>query len=344
MGRDSKIEWTHHTFNPWRGCTKVSAGCANCYAEAMSHRNPGVLGVWGPQGSRVIAAESMWRQPLKWDKEAAEAGVRRRVFCASLADVFEGPESMRVGDQLAVRNARARLMRLIDRTPNLTWMLLTKRPENVLPLLREAYEECLLEPMRWPDNVWIGASVEDQAAAEARIPVLLELPARVRFLSVEPLLGPVDLRHVVIQHRGLAFRIDAINGVRGYLRYRDGTEGLGADVWDAPVINWVILGGESGPGARPMNPHCVRSIRDQCVAAEVPFFFKQWGDWFPRCQWEWNPDLVLPDDDVAYNMTRDDLVQLKDGGDVHVMHRVGKKNAGRLLDGYEWNEIPWGGW
>jgi protein gp37 len=316
MGRDSKIEWTHHTFNPWRGCAKVSAGCANCYAEAMSHRNPAVLGVWGPQGSRVIAAESMWREPLKWDKEAAAAGVRRRVFCASLADVFEGPESMRVGEQLAVRNARARLMRLIDNTPHLTWLLLTKRPQNVYPLLRDAYRDCLLEPMRWPDNMWIGTSVEDQAAAEARIPALLELPARVRFLSIEPLLGPVDLRHFLYRREGV--------------KRKD--------------IDWVIVGGESGPGARPMSPQWVSDLKEQCVMSLVPFFFKQWGDWFPRCQWEWNPDLVLPDDDVAYNITRDDLVQLKDGGDVHVMHRVGKKAAGRLLDGDEWNEMPWGGW
>ena len=162
--KDSKIEWTDHTFNTHRGCTKVSAGCANCYAETLSGRNPAVLGIWGPNGTRVVAAESAWREPLKWNREAVEAGERHRVFCASLADVFEdwkgpmlnshgdelfsdriGGWSDRVGDKdghrlkLTMQDVRTRLYKLIDATPNLDWLLLTKRPENIrlmMPLFR----------------------------------------------------------------------------------------------------------------------------------------------------------------------------------------------------------------
>lgn len=131
MAENSKIEWTHHTFNPWRGCTKVSEGCKFCYAETMSGRNPGTLGIWGPRGTRVVAAESYWRQPLKWDKAAEAAGEQHRVFCASLADVFEGPESMPASEWPKVQAARAQLFGFIEATPHLDWLLLTKRPQNI---------------------------------------------------------------------------------------------------------------------------------------------------------------------------------------------------------------------
>lgn len=182
-------------FNPWRGCTKVSRGCANCYAEAGSKRNPAVLGVWGDAGTRVIASESYWRLPLKWDRQAAKAGERRRVFCASLADVFE--------DRPELVSPRQRLFRLIGDTPYLDWLLLTKRPENVLRMTHD--EWCPPVPghvsqnagdghsWKWPSNVWLGVSVEDQQRADERIPILLQTPAAVRFLSCEPLLGPLDL-------------------------------------------------------------------------------------------------------------------------------------------------------
>lgn len=165
MGQDSKIEWTHHTFNPWRGCTKVSDGCKHCYAETMSKRNPSVLGVWGPRGRRVVAAESYWRQPLAWNCDAEQAGERRRVFCASLADVFEGPETMPAESWPVVEAARARLWRLIEVTPWLDWLLLTKRPVNAA---QNSYVPITWWE-RWPDNVWIGTSVENQAAADERI-------------------------------------------------------------------------------------------------------------------------------------------------------------------------------
>jgi protein gp37 len=255
MGENSKIEWTHHTFNPWRGCTKVSPGCAHCYAETLSHRNPATLGVWGDKGTRVVAAESYWRQPLKWDREARAAGERRRVFCASLADVFE--------DRPDLVAPRVRLFHLINETPNLDWLLLTKRPENV-----RRFQGGAGVPRSWaesmPPNVWIGTSVEDQERADERIPHLLAIPAAVRFLSIEPLLGPVDLR-----------RIPNLSPDR--CRYFDDVESLtlNGKVYPSRRVHWVIVGGESGPKSRPMDRAWVLAIRDQCRAAGVPFFFKQ---------------------------------------------------------------------
>jgi protein gp37 len=223
MGQDSKIEWTHATFNPWIGCAKVSPGCAHCYAEEMMDHRYGRV-EWGPNGTRSRTSASNWKQPLGWDREAKADGVRRRVFCASLADVFE--------DRVELEAWRDDLFALIGRTPNLDWLLLTKRPENALRMVPWAADG--LGAHRWP-NVWIGASVEDQAAADERIPNLLAIPAAVRFLSV---------------HR---------------------------ESWPAERVSnfWVIVGAESGRGARPMDEDWVRSIRDQCREAGVPLFYKQ---------------------------------------------------------------------
>jgi len=281
MAENSKIEWTHHTFNPWRGCTKVSAGCANCYAETMSGRNPKTLGIWGPQGTRVVAAESYWREPIKWDREAKSAGERRRVFCASLADVFEdwdGPMVDAKGDvvtkfpstqnaPITMNDVRARLFDVIDATPNLDWLLLTKRPENISRMLCESLgfagkpnaqrspeessaEWCnrLLRQYFTRPNVWLGTSVENQKAADERILLLLQTPAAVRFLSCEPLLGPIHLASVISISKQSPL-----------------------------VIDWVICGGESGHGSRPCRVAWVRSIVKQCQAAEVPVFVKQLG-------------------------------------------------------------------
>lgn len=229
---NSKIEWTDHTFNPWIGCTKVSDGCKHCYAEAQQDKRYGRV-QWGPQGKRIRTAAANWRKPLKWDREAKAAGKRARVFCSSLADVFEEKP-----DQPEIDEWRSDLFELISSTPNLDWLLLTKRPENV----RKAWH---WELMGYPPNVWIGTSVENQEQADKRIPALLEIPAAVRFLSMEPLLGQVYIDQL-------------------------------------PRIDWVIVGGESGQNARPMHPYWARYIRNQCQAVGVPFFFKQWGEWQPR--------------------------------------------------------------
>lgn len=241
MAENSKIEWCRHTMNPWRGCTKVSEGCRFCYAETMSKRNPKSLGIWGNNGTRVVASEAGWRDVLKWDRAAEQAGERHRVFCASMADVCE--------DRDDLIEPRAKLIRTIAATPNLDWLLLTKRPENYLRL----FDRWLSD--QWPSNVWAGTSVENQEAADKRIPHLLKVPATVRFLSCEPLLGPISLPPVT--RDGYGTRV----GPAGY-----------------PVdgIDWVIVGG-SGPGARPCNVAWIRDIVTQCRAAGVPCFVKQVG-------------------------------------------------------------------
>jgi protein gp37 len=262
---ETKIEWAHYTFNCWRGCAKVSPGCANCYAETMSRRNPKVLGEWGPDGTRVVAAEPYWRLPAKWDREAAAAGERRRVFCASLADVFENrPELVA---------PRVRLYHLIQETPNLDWLLLTKRPENV-----RRFHGGGGVPRSWPENmppnVWLGTSVEDQARADERIPHLLRTPAAVRFLSCEPLLGPLRLGNWIARDcpscGGVGPDAPGFGDADPDCRR---CEGRGAP----EDIHWAIVGGESGPGARPCDVNWVRSLVRQCREADVPCFVKQLG-------------------------------------------------------------------
>jgi protein gp37 len=333
MAENSGISWTHNTFNPWRGCTKVSEGCRNCYAETMSGRNPGVLGIWGPNGNRVVAAESYWREPIKWNKQAAEAGERRRVFCASLADVFEdwdgpmmaaGKEDIILGEDYRASNGknrltmdmvRRRLFELIRVTPWLDWLILTKRPERMAEYVRTSTDSIdgVIAGGHWPSdfpNVWLGTSAENQKAADERIPHLLQTPAAVRFLSCEPLLGPVNL--------------SAYFG--GEYATVDGSE----DNYNFGV-DWVIVGGESGHDARPMHWRWAWSLRDQCQAAGVPFFFKQWG--------EWTSGIKSPMDreqGAASYMPG----KYHDFGDDTLALKVGKKNAGEMLDGRLWQEFP----
>lgn len=300
MAENSKIEWTDHTFNPWIGCTKVSAGCANCYAEQMMDHRYGRV-QWGPQGTRQRTSAANWRKPLAWNRKAAAEGRRYRVFCASLADAFE--------DRPELAPWRSNLFHLIQQTPRLDWLLLTKRPENVNRMIEQATG--FSDSAMWfhsAPHAWIGTSVEDQAAADERIPHLLRVPARVRFLSMEPLLGAVDL--------WAETRI-ANDPAIPYIS-----------------VDWVIVGGESGPKARPMEPGWARSIRDQCVAAGVPFFFKQWGEWRPADAYESTPGNVSP----ANLGRRFDRATGAPTGDL--MIRVGKSAAGRHLDGRTWDETP----
>ncbi|WP_374312972.1 DUF5131 family protein [Dongia sp.] len=233
MGANSTIEWTHHTFNPWWGCVRVSPACKNCYAEAWASRF--ALDVWGPKADRRRFSDAHWKEPLRWNREAAQAGERRRVFCASMADVFEARADL--------SPERERLWALIQATPQLDWLLLTKRPERI--------GATVPWQNKWPHNVWIGTSAENQKWADKRIPVLLTYPAVVRFISCEPLLGRLDV-----------------------------AKWLG-DQSSRQKINWVIAGGESGRRARPMLPIWVTSLRDQCSLSRTPFFFKQWGNWAP---------------------------------------------------------------
>lgn len=253
---NSKIEWTDHTFNPWIGCQKVSAGCANCYAESFANRFG--LAEWGAAGTRVRTSAVNWRQPLSWNRKAQAKGVRAKVFCASLADVFE--------DREEVAPWRADLFDLIAQTKSLDWLLLTKRPENVNCMVPARW----LAPGLWPVNVWIGTSVENQAAADERIPHLLEVPAQVRFLSMEPLLGYVDLSGRTVDDVWIDQDYADSDPELGRVVAREG--------WP---IHWVIVGGESGEHARPMLEPWARYALYQCGAAGVPFFFKQWGEYSP---------------------------------------------------------------
>src|SRR5271155_1261394 len=224
MAKYSKIEWTDHTFNPWIGCTKVSEACDDCYAEEGDNRWHWTAQGWGPGKPRRRTAAENWKEPLKWDRAAAATGTRSRVFCASLADVF---------DREVDPAWRADLWELIRQCPHLDWQLLTKRPQLITSFLPSDWGS------GWP-NVWLGTSVENQPRADQRIPHLVAVPAVVHFLSVEPLLAPISFKSL-------------------------------AD------IEWIIVGGESGPTPRPMAPSWVLDIQAQCTSAGIPFFFKQWG-------------------------------------------------------------------
>lgn len=300
MGENSEISWTHHTFNPWMGCSKVSEGCAHCYAETLMDTRYGKV-QWGPNGTRVRTSESNWRKPLAWDRAAKKAGERHRVFCSSLADVFEDWQGPIVGsgfddEELAIDDERTRLMTmddvrrdlfdLIDSTPNLDWLLLTKRPENI--------ERMVLDTCRgggwWArsKNIWFGTSVEDQKRADERIPELLKIPAAVRFLSMEPLLGPVDLTSIQTKsHWAFKAEPSKLNALRGYTYSRRERLVLNGIVeergetnfvdTECESVSWVIVGGESGQGARPCNLQWIRTLLIQCQAAGVPCFVKQLG-------------------------------------------------------------------
>jgi protein gp37 len=254
---NSKIEWCDATFNPWWGCVKVSDGCKNCYALTLSKRFG--YDIWGPAKTthRRMMSDNYWRQPLKWNAAAAKAGTRARVFCASMADVFE--------EHPEVEAPRLRLFELILDTPWLDWLLLTKRPENIKPMLQGMHvlKRDNVWDHLWPQrfqNVWLGTSVENQEQANKRIPELIKLPAAVHFLSCEPLLGAVDLSSWMV-----------------FEGQYEKAEWMLAKYGASQPLNWIIVGGESGHGARPMHPDWARSLRDQCQAAGVAVFVKQMG-------------------------------------------------------------------
>ncbi len=331
MGENTKIQWAHHTFNHVRGCEKIAPGCANCYAEAQSKRNPGTLGIWGPNGTRVLASEAMWRQPVKWDLDAErravlfesdpelEAHERPRVFCASLADVFEDwPRVMRdaKGKELLAVDphdeeksrwytmdyARARLFKLIDATPNLDWLLLTKRPENVRRMwCSHANTDGRPPSQLRRENVWLGTSVACQEDADRNIPELLkcrDLCAKL-FVSVEPLVGPVDLSPWIGKPSPAYEVLSRFYGPRGFDKTGSQAERT------EPKLDWVIVGGESGPHARPCNVEWIRSIVRQCKVAEFPWLFvKQLGarvydnDGVSRCSWPGLTEFQHNNDDA----------------------------------------------
>jgi protein gp37 len=256
MGVQTLIEWCHHTFNPWWGCVKVSPGCARCYAETWAKRTG--WKVWGEHAPRRFFGDAHWREPLKWNREAREAGERRRVFCASMADWLE--------DRPDLVEPRARLCRLVEDTPDLDWLLLTKRPENAERLVASTWRQGWWRN-GWPNNAWAGTTTENQTEADKRAVHLIRIPAVVRFLSVEPLLERLTLQggNIPDDPRGPW----PAPGTR--LQHRMYLRGNGGDV----RVHWVIVGAESGGGARPMHEEWVRDLRDQCTGAGVSFFYKQ---------------------------------------------------------------------
>lgn len=314
MSANTKIEWADHTWNPWIGCTKVGPGCDNCYAKAdFEDRKHRV--VWGAAQAR--SRTKTWGDPVRWNRQHeaffAEHGRRQRVFCASLADVFDNEVPVQW---------RIELMRLICETPHLDWLLLTKRIGNADQMLETAFRAAHQGREGWRENylpnVWIGATIVNQSEADRDIPKLLAVPAARRFLSMEPLLGPVDLNYT--RQRIQATRSQLARAING-------------ETW----IDWVIVGGESGPNARPMHPEWARSLRDQCKAAGVPLLFKQWGEWIcadqdecphgpPKSRWMWADGAAIEFGDGDRAMP--------------LFCRAGKKAAGRLLDGREWNGVP----
>jgi protein gp37 len=311
----TEIAWCDSTFNPWIGCTKVGPGCDHCYAERdMDHRRHRVT--WGAGKERSRTSADYWKQPLRWNRaefvecadcdwrgelKGTESGcqaclsvcigpARRRVFCASLADVF---------DNEVPPSWRAELFSLIRATPNLDWLLLTKRIGNAVQMIDKAGGWSGIDfttgATRNPlPNVWLGATVVNQAEAVRDIPKLMETPAAVRWLSVEPMLGPIDFTEVPDpREHGRACRF----------------------------VDWVVVGGESGPDARPMHPEWARRLRDQCLIVGIPFLFKQWGEWIG--------DAVSLDDSRMHHWP--------DGA---CSFRAGKKAAGRRLDGRLYDDFP----
>lgn len=325
MAENSKIEWTDHTFNPWVGCTKVSPACDNCYAEGWAKRSGRID--WGPR-QRQRTNANYWRQPLKWDAEAKAAGKRAKVFCASLADVFDNDSAITSG-------WRGDLWALIDSTPNLDWLLLTKRPQNIRKFLP-------ISPHGPRPNIWLGTTVENQLEAERRIPHLLEVKAAVHFVSAEPLLGPVDFTRInVTKLHASTAEMNALTGET----WLAGNAGESSTTFQHAKIDWIIVGGESGPHARPMHPQWVRDIRDQCEVAGTAFHFKQWGEWAPGECAKSEPTRTEITASMENGEWQFGKLTVKQSLELHRddepdLYRLGKSKAGRWLDGVEHNGEP----
>lgn len=353
MSAATKIEWATKVWNPLRGCSKVSDGCRNCYAIRQAHRfgGPGMpyegltqVGPGGPNWTgKIRLVPDVLDDPLRWRKP-------ERVFVNSMSDLFHSEVPFDFIDKVFAVMALA---------PQHKFQILTKRPERMRDYMNAAdrdeaigheamylYEkfggrgDCSLaaglihgpdkvsnhpaipsHPKAWPlPNVWLGVSVENQKAADERVPPLIDTPAAVRFLSCEPLLGPLDLGSYLILPM-------PITDEWGEL----------VDVGSVRWIDWVIVGGESGPGARPMHPEWARSLRDQCQAAGVAYFFKQWGAWSPNDIGLGTKGFVARDGRWGSGCP---IERETDYIDLVNVWRVGKIAAGRLLDGREWSEFP----
>lgn len=290
----TKIEWCEESWNPITGCTPISEGCRNCYAKRMANRLRGRYGYPADDPFKVTFHSDRLEQPAKWRKP-------RIIFVCSMGDLFHKKVTDAQIDQIFKM-----MTHLMSGMAHHTYIILTKRPERILTGHVEHFA-------KWP-NIWLGITCENQYAADERIPILLQIPAAVRFVSIEPMLSEINLEMALEKFQP-----------------------LNPDLSKKPApVKWVIVGGESGPGARPMHPDWTRSIRDQCQVAGVPFFFKQWGSWSPDHKPDWDNPRVM-------YLNRDGTEGNFDIGAKEVpkaMINIGKKKAGRILDGQTWDEYP----
>lgn len=300
--KNTKIEWAHHSVNFWWGCVKVSLACMHCYAEVLAKLFSHGKASWGAGGARWLRHMRAAEELMQLDASARKRGVRERVFINSMSDTFEDRDDLNVARDLLWFSACC--------VPNIDVLLLTKRPENVMRMVPAEWRE------QWPANVWVGTTVENQAMADLRIPHLIGVPSRVKFLSCEPLLGELDLMDY----------LDPIDG--GYV--------------GRSFIDWVIVGGESGGHARPMHPAWAQSLRDQCAGEGVPFFFKQWGEWAPGSHAGGRDRLRTATWFDGWHFGTETAKQSESchRDDAPDVYRLGKVAAGRLLDGVEHSGVP----
>ncbi len=328
------IEWTDETWNPVTGCTRVSEGCQNCYIERTPPMRISGRRFDGQQIGATTGVQlhpDRLAVPLRWRKP-------RKVFVCSMADLFHED----VPDEHI-----AKVFGVMAHADQHTYQVLTKRPARMRSLLgSDAFRELVFKSVsvdvgdvmgeRWPlPNVWVGTSVESQKWADIRIPQLLDTPAAVRWISAEPLLGPVTLNSDWLAPAAIAcwkpgHRPDSRDSAALAEITRAATRMLATDRGESPpaYLDWVVVGGESGPGARPMHPDWARSLRDQCVGAGVPFLFKQWGEHVTVDQMPEDTFRGWDSEHGTSNYGRD------------MQWRVGKKAAGRELDERTWDEYP----
>lgn len=327
MSTNSKIEWTEHTANLWHGCTKVTAGCDHCYAETLSKRWG--RNIWGYDALRM-EIKSVWNDLKKQQAQAAKEGTMARVFVGSMMDIFEKPMPLIDSKGAPVMDGdtpmttawlRIKLFSQILRGeyPNLIFLFLTKRPSNILKMIPpefNGYERPECRQPVGPFNVMFGTSPCDQATFDTLVPQLLKVKGK-KFLSIEPLLGPINMMN------------EKTHRFEHMLKYPEGS--LQAT---ERLIDWVIVGGESGHEARPMHPDWVREIWSDCDMMQTPFFFKQWG--------EYSPHMKDREKAVYVEYETGTVVKKERAGpNCWMVEKIGKKAAGRELDGKTYSEFPW---
>lgn len=314
MSDKTKIEWSDATWNPVTGCTKVSEGCRHCYAATLAERFRGTPGHYFENGFDLTLRPDKLDQPLKWKRP-------RKIFVNSMSDLFHKD----IPDYFIKQ-----VFSIMGAAKQHSFQVLTKRPERMKEIVQSMINEndfATIEgeevPLPYP-NVLLGVSVEDQKSADERIPLLVQTPAAIRFLSCEPLLGEVNLRKWLPISNREAYEEAAGMGLDPmFFSFNN----IDPNAIPKPNLQWIIAGGESGHGARPMHPEWARCLRDQCQDAGVSFFFKQWGEWLP----------VHPDrSSCSYSSPESKCATIDDTR----FYQVGKHKAGRLLDGREWSEFP----